>query len=476
MDGCPSTFHNSLNRITSNCPSTRIGTLYITMQLLDVKKLQFRDVNVHEDPLRDNAQHVPLYKFYDHDPEVSTRNVVLAMVVLKVTRKVDTSQIYSYPASQRSSSTKNNRPSRSQHHDRQLLLYCPFSPPSSGNTCFLLFNSSSNDVREKFGCPETRDVGFSPGSLIIIQKPCIITSWMGQGSDHEIPIVEISCRMLSCVTKYSFSRLPEINVDHNTNKLSAFCCKKAKLTVLDANLVLTCCAGLMCDAVDTANCVCCGCWTPAPNVCRMVVNLKLKLDMNEESHIVENFRSRLFTKELFARKALSRSVNVESWNLYRNIQYRFEDNVVKAFENGNRKGGFSVIGWYRRGMTKQNSVVSQEANVSSNDNHVIAAAASRGQLESSTLNLHLTSIKFNGNWADFSNCTETFDDLMSKAVESVKGKRNQDTTQEAVAKRARAEADEGTSQFALINDTASHSTDDTSARRTTEANDLEANT
>ena len=68
---------------------------------LDLKKLVFSDVNVHENPLRDNAQHIPLYKFYDHDPEVSTRTVVLALVVLKVTRKVDASQIYSYPSSQR---------------------------------------------------------------------------------------------------------------------------------------------------------------------------------------------------------------------------------------------------------------------------------------------------------------------------------------------------------------------------------------
>ena len=430
---------------------------------LDLKKLVFRDVNVHENPLRDNAKHIPLYKFYDHDPEVSTRTVVLALVVLKVTRKVDASQIYSYPSSQRNSSTKNNRPNRSQHYDRQLLLYCPFTSPSQGNTCFLLFNSASNDVREKFGCPEVRDVGFSPGSLIIIQKPCIITSWMGQGSDHEIPIVEISSRMLSCVTKYAFSCLPEINVDQNVKKLSAFSCKNAKLTVLGVNLVGTCCAGQMCDAVDTATCQVCGCWTPAPHISKMVVDLSLKLEMNGESHRVDNFRSRVFTMKLFGGKALSRSVNLESWYEYLNIQHRFEDNVIKAFENGNSTGGFSVVGWYRRGMTKQNGVVSQEANVSSNDNHVVAAAASRVQTESSTLKLHLTSIKFNGKWEDFSKCTETFEVLKSSVEESVKTKRSKDTTQEAAAKRARAEAEEGTSLFALINDVESDAIDGSGA-------------
>ena len=204
------------------------------------------------------------------------------------------------------------------------------------------------------------------------------------------------------------ARLPTltINSEIQANQSMAFCLNGRLLNINQTYVAQTTCSGLMCDkgrVEDWNGSKGCGCVGMHNNISNLAIIHSIWFDTNEngvERRISHgSFSSTKFTLTYLSNRIPSStrqstlSVTGGDGN---NALWDIEDAVVRVKDYVNNNGGWTIIGWYKRGAIKDKSLVGESAsegnrNLGSNGNDEVVGS---GQLNFHIVELLPTNRRF----------------------------------------------------------------------------------
>ena len=267
---------------------------------------------------------------------------------------------------------KNKEASASSHYYR-LFLFRDVSS-NDGQVVYMVEGKNRN-ANLWTRNPMLRDDGtLTIGTYICVMNPRPITStWC-----NEIPILE--CRGSVFVMKSPLSVM-QIAMDYSitANSTQAFVINNLKIMIVSTDIHSSKCSGLFCDRqrsmdIDRGT-RSCGCYSMNSRVGSIVLvhSVEFSASGNNKAFVMEDFSSLSFSS-IYLKYAISPSVKSNQLD-YTDMYYRLTDTIDKVVEYINSKGGFTVVGWYKRG----------EINDQSNDD-------SQNEVESSEIGIHVVSI------------------------------------------------------------------------------------
>ena len=220
-----------------------------------------------------------------------------------------------------------------------------------------------------------RDNGISGvGSIFALHSPRPITKMLA----NEIPILETNSS-LQLVKRES---LQEISIDTGVpeNLTRGFVLNKCSVEIVSAEVLATACSGLFCDRQRTLELLRtgkkCGCYFMRSIASNLSIVHTIKIqEENEEAEAlkIEEFSSfkfsRLYLTEYFPKSTQRISFDAGSNNM--EALYTSMDNVINFY---NENGGFTIVGWYKRGEINDSVQTENE------------------KVTSSIMNYHVTSI------------------------------------------------------------------------------------
>ena len=209
---------------------------------------------------------------------------------------------------------------------------------------------------------EFRDNGvLTIGSYMRILAPMPITTLM----NNETPMVESNFPIVALLPP---ERLPDIrlNMEIQGESSLAFVINGAKLAVRSTAPIQTGCSGLFCDKQRLRDIRGgCGCFHMINNRSNLAFLHNIRLTGDHDVDItVNNFSSTKFSL-LYLSQRLPPSVKISALNMT-NEYFVLLDCITHVLDVINNNGGFTVIGWYRRGIINDRSLI--ESNNASNGN------------------------------------------------------------------------------------------------------------
>ena len=184
------------------------------------------------------------------------------------------------------------------------------------------------------------------GSILAIYSPKPITKMLA----NEIPIMETNSSLQLMIRK-DFSDIP-IDYGVTENSTRGFIANKCEVKILSAEVLSTNCSGLFCDRQRTLELLRtgkkCGCYFMRSIASNLAIVHTLKVEDDEDTLKIEDFSSfkfsLLYLTEYFPKSTQRISFDAGSSNL-ENL-YECMDQVLDFY---NKNGGFTIIGWYKRG-------------------------------------------------------------------------------------------------------------------------------
>ena len=203
--------------------------------------------------------------------------------------------------------------------------------------------------------PQLRDDGeITIGSIIRFISPLPIKTLMAQ----DIPMLET--RFPVVVMKNPIiMREYGINMGMTGNKSQSFVLNHCTLDVISSTPEETKCSGLFCDKQRiheiANNNQGCGCYSMLTRRSNMIIDHSLKIEKLGWECYIENFSSTRFSR-LYQNAPFPSAIRADSlqltddyWNLSNCIS-----NVIDFI---NENGGFTIIGWYKRGVINDQSII-----------------------------------------------------------------------------------------------------------------------
>lgn len=225
--------------------------------------------------------------------------------------------------------------------------------------------------------PSVRDNGVATiGTCIAILCPLPISNLLA----GDIPIVN---SLGGCVVMKTPSFLPSVKLNPSlpTGMTKAFVLNEMKLDFIYSAPRRTKCSGLFCDRQNVMDTLCrnrgCGCYSMLSRRSNlaMVHAIKVKDSSNNFVFQMEDFSSNEFEKLILKAPWPVTVTKTDLDNTDAKSGYdRVLDDIARYI---NRSGGFTIIGWYKRG-----EVVDQSNRDSGN-----------AQIDSGTVSYHITSIR-----------------------------------------------------------------------------------
>ena len=182
----------------------------------------------------------------------------------------------------------------------------------------------------------------------------------------------------------------EINYQVTAGVPSAFVLNKCKIEILDSEAVETGCGGLFCDKQRVREvmaygqgCCCFRFSQRRPNM-EIVHTLVITHPKLQEPLYIDEYSSTRFSL-LFQTGILSCEITKESLDMTDNFN-SLEEKIENGVQLINDNGGFTVIGWYKRGQVQDRTVLIQNENdqssrYSSSNNPPV-------QVDNSTIKFH----------------------------------------------------------------------------------------
>lgn len=195
--------------------------------------------------------------------------------------------------------------------------------------------------------PEHRDNGtIRVGSFIRVVNPEPVTRSM-QG----IPMISTDTRAYALETHPYMNTIP-INNNIDGNQALAFCYNSRRVDINQISIRHTACTGLHCDRQDVAvnprNSPC-GCFANSPFRSNLTYCFSVSF-MTErgEVRVMPNFSSFAFQK-LFFTRGIPAEVTASSL-AGTEIGLEAEDSIIDSNDYINLWGGYTIVGWYKRGL------------------------------------------------------------------------------------------------------------------------------
>ena len=216
------------------------------------------------------------------------------------------------------------------------------------------------------------------GSTIVLYSPKPISKLLG----NEIPIIETnsSCRVKR---RHPMDNIPiERNLEGNLTK--GFVLNNCKIEIVCAEVIATNCSGYFCDRQRSSELMRsgkkCGCYQMrgiGSNL-SIVHSVNFQDPLDNVIYNVEEFSSMkfslLYLSEYFPKSTQRLSYDPSIPN-HENLCLCMDD-VVNFY---NRNGGFTIVGWYKRGEI--NDVIHEEGKVVKSD-----------RITASSINYHISSM------------------------------------------------------------------------------------
>ena len=268
---------------------------------------------------------------------------------------------------------KNKKDGSLSSHYYRLMLFCDVTS-KIGQVVYIVEGKSVNDrLWSRF--PLLRDNGVvSIGTYITIINPLPITKMFC----NEIPMIE--CRG-GCFVMKDPSVMAEIDLDTSiTNNVTrSFLKNNMKVEVLSTDVIATQCSGQLCDKqrsveISRGNRAC-GCYSMHTRIVNLTLVHQISVSSKEGKQLLtmDDFSSSRFSM-IYMKQAFSPTVGINQVDAT-DEYFKLHDCVDNVVEYINANGGFTVLGWYKRG----------EINDSSNDD-------SQNQVESSEMGYHVVSM------------------------------------------------------------------------------------
>ena len=291
----------------------------------------------------------------EQDDTYDSENKVLVGVLLsmKTSEKSKLIQQYSKQYNKKKvSTTMYNR-----------ILTFGSSKDKEGKTFCMIFNDS-----QEFRYFILKMPSMKIGDTVAIYEPKKIISWLSKDSD--LPVVKAGllsfCHKVS-PSLYMLEEIPLVIPEEGYTRF--FYYQGVQITFKNAQIVPVVCQGLMCDKQDVKKCSCLtGHKTP-----RIVLDVNVKLTGDRFKEIKEmKILSWELTQHLFT--DISRDATISSFlGLERLIGFRAS--IKKIEKIINEKGGWTIVGWVRKGFTLDETTINEEEEVIGAENvypHIIA--------------------------------------------------------------------------------------------------------
>lgn len=289
-----------------------------------------------------------------------------------------------------SRNTRGARTSTQVNYSRLFLLRVHSVDRESGNNqLFYMMESRGTNNCLWDRNVEFRDNGtISVGSIIRIIAPRPIQSKM----NGDIPMVQTSCPVIAMRLPLSF---PDVRVNKGIkgNKSMAFIYNGVQIAVRKTEPVTTTCSGLFCDKQrvhDWVDARGCGCYHMIQQRSNMVFNhsISVMIEPPEKTIEMENFSSTAFSK-LYLTSNIPVTAQKSAFD-HTDPYFDLLDNIQDVVDYINSHGGFTVVGWYKRGIINDKTLVNGNAvNGTSNNNN---NGGEDGQVDNGEINYHVISL------------------------------------------------------------------------------------
>lgn len=289
---------------------------------------------------------------------------------------------------------KNNKNQSSSINYSRLFLCRVVSEEEGDMLVYLMESKNSNkNLWKRF--PGYRDDGtISIGSIFRILSPEPIKNMMAN------QICMIETRMPAIVMRHTREMIDfPVRESIPGNESKAFVLNDCQLRVCSSMPEDTRCSGLFCDKQRIHEIMDrnqgCGCYSMLSRRSNMVIDHSLEIHhqvgMGDTwSCFIEKFSSNKFSF-LYLSGSFPSSLRAESlqmteeyWNMCSAIE-----NIV---EHVNQNGGWTVMGWYKKGMITDQSMISED-NSNYRQNNRNGSNQEETQVESGVINYHICQLR-----------------------------------------------------------------------------------
>jgi hypothetical protein len=241
-------------------------------------------------------------------------------------------------------------------------------PSRSSEVVYIMQNGTSNN-RIWSKCLDLRDNGtLTIGTIFRLVSPNLVDQEIGG-----IPLIKADQPSMVMRPPTILPETP-INAHVEGDKCHAFTVNGATLHLSKTKVCETSCAGFFCDkqrADEIVRPTACGCFNMLGYRSRLAVAHNVTVRINDSNSTIITQKcfssasfSRVYLKGLFPQN--SNAGMFEHNNQYRELKNAATTNVSLV----NLNGGWTVIGWYKRGMMTDRALIGNVEQLAENDTQV----------------------------------------------------------------------------------------------------------
>ena len=257
----------------------------------------------------------------------------------------------------------NNNNTESKNYSR--LFLCKVVRKDENDLLVYMMESSNVNNNLWQRNLQYRDNGIMTiGTIFRVFHPLPIKKMMA----NEIPMIETRYSVVVMNYPVHFHQSPvDITIGGNTSR--AFVLNNCYLNILSVTPEQTKCGGLFCDRQRIHDIAerkqGCGCYSMLARRSSLVLDHAMTISHEDEGweFTVENFSSNKFSL-LFQNKPFPYSMQLEQFSLS-NDYFELLNCMRSILDDVNAKGGWTVIGWYKRGVINDQTLVGSDGSNSS---------------------------------------------------------------------------------------------------------------
>ena len=285
-------------------------------------------------------------------------------------------------------SSRGGRNSSQVNYSRLFLLrvHCVDHEMENGRLFYLMEARSTNTSLWERNV-EFRDNGvISVGAIIRIIAPQPITSMM----NGDIPMVQTPFPVIAMKFPLTYP-VVTVNQEIQGNVSMAFVQNGIAIAVRKTEPVTTTCSGLFCDkqrVYDWVDARGCGCYHMIQQRSNLAINHSIRVYISPATTIsMANFSSTAFSK-LYLSSNIPATTQISALR-HTDAFFDLLDCIEEVVNFINEHGGFTVVGWYRRGVINDRTLVANNAtngNFNNNNSEDV-------QVDNGEINYHVISLR-----------------------------------------------------------------------------------
>ena len=339
-----------------------------------------RDNQLRRSNMLTRTNEVTIEQLLAEDPSTVPRNTRINLQLMRVIANSNTgnnlgpARVYG--------AARNNRNQSSNVNYSRLFLFRVVSADEGNVLVYLMESKNSNNNLWKRN-PAYRDNGvITIGTIVTLLSPAPIRSMMA----NDIPMLESRFPVIVMKDPEEFDII-RVNEGIPENESKAFVLSNCEISVISSIPEETRCSGLFCDKQRVHEIMersqGCGCYSMLSRRSNMVMDHSLQIEHRNSGWncFVEKFSSNKFS-ELYLSGSFPSNLRADALQMT-DEYWNMTDKIAQIVEEINNNGGWTVIGWYKRGLINDQSMVSEEASNIRNNNQ------NENQVANGLINYHI---------------------------------------------------------------------------------------